>query len=103
MAGFEVVEDETEEVASALGLQESLAHGKLLAQQKATQQALLFALGQLSKRAVAGISAVFSLVVLASVWALYSQILEEPSQLKLISVGLYSVFVLVLEFIRRKI
>lgn len=102
MAGFEVVENETESVAAALGLQDPKAQGKILAQQKAAQQALLFAISQLSKRAIAGVSAVFSLLTLASVWALYSQILEDPTQLKLTSVGLYSIFVLILEFIRRK-
>jgi hypothetical protein len=73
------------------------------AQQSATaQKLLLFALGQLSKRTVAGFSALFSLFGLLSVWFLYFSILQEPNNTQLIGIGMYSLFLLLLEALRRR-
>lgn len=68
----------------------------------AAQKMLLFALGSLSKRAIAGVSAAFSLLGVASVWFLWYTVLPDPTVPKLIGVGMYSVFLLVLELIRKR-
>lgn len=89
MVGFQVVgTEEAQEVAPP--------------NTNAAQRMLLLALGQLSKRALAGISDLFSLIGLASVWALWRATLDAPNATQLVGIGMYSVFLLILEVIRRK-
>jgi hypothetical protein len=89
MAAFEVVPEE-------------VAQQNPSPQSTNAQKILLFALGELNKKFVVAISNLFSLFGLASVWLLCDKILEEPSTQKLIGVGIYCLFLLMLEGIRRK-
>jgi len=92
MAGFDrlaIVEDEAEVPAPK-------------ADNAAAQRVLMFALAQLGKRSLAGVSDLFSLIGLGSVWALWFAALANPNTLQLIGISIYSAFLLVLEFIRRK-
>jgi hypothetical protein len=90
MSAFQIVnEDEPQQQPQA-------------ASNQAAQKMLLFALSQLGKRAVAGLSAAFSLIGLGSVWALWYSVLGQPSPVQLTGIGMYSIFLLCLEVIRRK-
>lgn len=68
----------------------------------AARQLLKFALGQLSRRTLVAAAASFTLLGVASVWFLWYTVLPDPTVPKLIGVGMYSVFLLVLELIRKR-
>ena len=63
---------------------------------------LLLALGSLSKRAVVALHGLFTLLTASSAFVLWYLVLGEPSVLKLIGATTYSVFVLALEFVRKR-
>lgn len=65
-------------------------------------QMLLLALKALSERAIVALSALFTAGGLASAWWLWSTILPNPSVLQLVGIGMYAVFLLALEFVRRR-
>jgi hypothetical protein len=89
MAGFQVVENEAPPQAPPQN-------------NAVAMQMLTIALKALSDRALTGISAAFSLLGLASVWALWWHILATPSAYQLTGLGMYSIFLLALEIIRRR-
>lgn len=60
------------------------------------------ALGALSKRAVVAVSSLFTAAALLSVWWLFDLCLPSPTPLQLIGLSIYGVFVLLLEFVRRR-
>jgi hypothetical protein len=114
MAGFklEAVEEDAPPpaadaaISAALGLREAKVaaqEAQALRQTAAAHKLILVALGRLSERAVAGWSALFSLFGVASVGMLYYYVLENPSILQLVGIGMYSAFLLILEFLRRKL
>lgn len=60
------------------------------------------ALGALSKRAVVAVSSLFTAAALLSVWWLFALCLPAPTVLQLVGLTIYGVFVLLLEFVRRR-
>ena len=63
---------------------------------------LLLALKALSQRTVVAVSNLFTLAALGSVCWVWSSVLPTPDTYKLVGAGCYSLFVLALEFIRRR-
>lgn len=63
-------------------------------------QMLQIALGALSQRAVVALASLFSVVLAASVFALYWKVLPNPSVESLVGLGLYALFVLALVYLR---
>lgn len=93
--GFEVVQDEAEVVQHPASPPKK--------DHAAETQMLLLALKALSQRALVAASALVSGAALFSVWLLWYFVLPtSPSINQLIGVGMFSVFVLSLEWIRRR-
>ncbi len=63
---------------------------------------LALALKGLSQRAAIALSSLFTAAGLLSAWWLWSSILPQPTDRQLVGVTLYAVFLLALEFVRRK-
>lgn len=63
---------------------------------------LLMSLRALSQRALVALSTLFTLALAASAFWLWGRILAAPSATQLVGVGMYAVFVLALEFVRRR-
>ncbi len=63
---------------------------------------LALALKGLSQRATIALSNLFTAAGLLSAWWLWSTILPQPTDRQLVGVTLYAVFLLALEFVRRK-
>ncbi len=67
-----------------------------------TAQALTIALTALSHRALIALASLFSILLAASVFALYWKVLPNPSMESLIGLGLYSVFIIGLHVVRAR-
>ena len=67
-----------------------------------TAQALTIALQALSQRALIAIASLFSILLAASVFALYWKVLPNPSPESLIGLALYSVFIIGLHVVRAR-
>ena len=93
MTAFKVVKEETAPVETG---EAEAADSKL------ADQLLSFIMKALSQRVVAIFSATFTCLGLASCWYLWSTILPNPSILQLVGGGMYGVFVLGYEFVRRR-
>lgn len=65
-------------------------------------QMMTIALGALSQRALVALSSLFTAAALLSVWWLFDLCLPGPSPLQLIGLSIYGLFVLLLEFVRRR-
>lgn len=65
-------------------------------------QTMMLALAALSKRSLIALSNCFTAAALASAWLLWDKVLPEPSILQLTGLGGYAVFLLSLEWIRRR-
>ena len=65
-------------------------------------QALTLLLKGLSQKALVAISSLFTAAALFSAWWLWSDVLADPTALKLVGVGGYAGFILALEIVRRK-
>jgi len=63
---------------------------------------LLLALRALSQRTLVAVSNLFTLAAMGSVCWVWSSVLPVPDTYKLTGAGCYSLFVLALEFIRRR-
>jgi hypothetical protein len=63
---------------------------------------LMLAISTISKRSIIAISNLFSLLSVASVWLLTYRVLPEPSQVQLVGICGYAIFILLLEIIRRR-
>lgn len=63
---------------------------------------MAIALGALTKRAVVAVSTLFTAAALLSVFWLFDLCLPAPTPLQLIGLSIYGVFVLLLEFVRRR-
>ena len=71
------------------------------AQHQVAMQTLLLALKALSQRTVVALASLFTLLTAASVFAIAYLISANPTVLQLVLLGLYGVFVLSLNIIRR--
>lgn len=67
-----------------------------------TAQALTIALSALSQRAVVALAALFSILLAASVFALYWKVLPNPTYESLAGLALYSVFIIALHVVRKR-
>ncbi len=75
------------------------------AQSPATQAALaglLIALKALSQRAVVAVASLVDLALIASTFVLWWQIVDNPSSLQIVTVTIYSVFILNVVWLRRR-
>jgi hypothetical protein len=68
---------------------------------EAATKILVVALKALSQRALVALSACFTLLTVASAFALWWRVLPEPSILQLIGLGIYAIFVLSVHLVRR--
>lgn len=77
-------------------------------QQRATQQeqqatrALMLALAALGQRFVIALSNWFTAGTIAAAWWLWYSVLPTPTILQLVGCGMFAVFILAIEVIRRK-
>ena len=69
---------------------------------KLAEQFLSLLMTTLSKRSVAIFSAMFTIIGLVSCWYLWTTILPNPTTLQLVGGGMYAVFLLGYEFVRRR-
>lgn len=67
-----------------------------------TAQALTIALMALSQRAAIALASLFSILLAASVFALYWKVLPDPTPYSLTGVGLYSIFIIGLHVVRAR-
>lgn len=67
-----------------------------------TAQALTIALMALSQRAAIALASLFSILLAASVFALYWKVLPNPSVESLTGLGLYSIFIIGLHVVRAR-
>jgi hypothetical protein len=65
-------------------------------------EALTIALRALSQRALIALASLFSILLAASVFALYWKVLPNPSVESLTGLGLYSVFIIGLHVVRAR-
>jgi len=62
---------------------------------------LLLGLKALSQRALVALSACYTLLTVASAFALWWRVLPEPSVFQLVGLGLYGIFILAVQVVRR--
>ncbi len=62
---------------------------------------LIIALKALSQRSIIAVASLFNLVLLASAFVLWWQIIEAPSVLQIVTTSIYSLFILVALWMRR--
>lgn len=68
---------------------------------RAAMRFWLLSMANISNRAITGLSHLFTGAVVASAWALFMWTLPTPTTPQLIGLGLYGVFCLAVEWIRR--
>jgi hypothetical protein len=95
-AGFALVDE-----APAPGQQAAPQPPQPDANTRAAMRFWLLSMQNISNRAITGISHLFTAAVVASVWALFMWTLPAPSTLQLVGLGLYGVFCLAVEWVRR--
>ena len=71
-------------------------------QQQVATQMLALALRTMSQKALIAVSSLFTAAALFSAWWLWNSVLPDPSDRQLVGVGLYALFILILEFVRRR-
>lgn len=98
--GFQAVEER--EIPSIGEQAPQATQSSGVSHSSAATQMLLMAIGQLSKRFVIALSNLFTAAGLFSAWWLWSSVLPSPTVLQLIGVGMYALFLLALEFVRRR-
>ncbi len=67
-----------------------------------TAQALTIALTALGQRSLIALASLFSILLAASVFALYWKVLPNPSIESLVGLGLYSIFIIGLHVVRAR-
>ena len=72
------------------------------AQDSQAAKMILLALQALSQRAVIALSSLFTLIAVASAWALWYSVLAQPNAEQLIGCGMYAGFILAVEIVRRR-
>lgn len=90
-----------QEALAAIASATAEAHATIASAADANRQILLIALRALSQRALTAISDSFTLLLVASVWWLWSSVLANPTLQQIETVGGYAAFCLAIEFIRR--
>lgn len=75
---------------------------KAKAEHEQAMKVLQFSIATISKRFVTGLSNLFTAGALLSAWLLWRAILPAPTVTQLVGVGLYAVFLLAIEWIRRR-
>lgn len=68
---------------------------------RAAMRFWLLSMQNISARAITGVSHLFTAAVVLSAWALFMWTLPTPSTLQLVGLGLYGLFCLAVEWIRR--
>lgn len=68
---------------------------------RAAMRFWLLSMQNIGNRAITGVSHLFTAAVVLSAWALFMWTLPTPSTLQLIGLGLYGLFCLAVEWIRR--
>jgi len=96
------VASETAQALAAIGEATKTAEQSIAAQQAQATRMTLLAIQSLSQRALIAWSALFTAGALASAWVLWRSILPEPTPMQLTGLAGYAVFVLAIEFIRRR-
>ena len=71
------------------------------AAESAGMHMLYLGLKALSQRALVAIAALFTLLTVASAFALWWRVLPDPSVFQLVGLGLYAVFILAIHLVRR--
>lgn len=94
---FELIDDGPPTTATA-----QAAAAPAQDQAQAARQLLFTALRALSARATTAITNLFSLVLVGLVAALLWKILDDPSEHRLIGVGGFAVFCLLIDIVRRR-
>lgn len=69
---------------------------------KASTAFLLLSLKALSQRAMTAVTNLMTITLVASSWFLWRSVLENPSVTQLIGVGMYALFVLLIDIVRRR-
>lgn len=85
--------------AEELAPQPPLVNQQAQQQANASLQLLLLALKTLSQRTLIAIAALRGMILAGSVFWLAMVIMPEPNTYKLVGLGLYSLFVLILEYV----
>jgi len=114
--GFSIVPDETAQAGmgqlpppnlaatqhAAIAAQRHAAAQQQAFEQGVGHQMLMLGLGALARRTLAAISNLFVLLTVASVFALcwYH---PDPTQMQLVLIGMYAVFVLVVNYFHRRV
>jgi len=73
------------------------------AQTNATVQMLRIALAALSKRSVVAVASLVDFTLISSAFALWWSIIAEPSVLQMETAGIYSLFILCIIWLRRRV
>lgn len=68
---------------------------------RAAMRFWLLSMQNISNRAITGVSHLFTAALVASAWALFMWTLPTPSTLQLVGLGLYAMFCLAVEWVRR--
>ena len=99
--GFQVIsEEEAPAQHAAPGPDPRLAQAQ--AESARATQILMLALRTVSQRAVVAIFNAFTAVAVGSAWVLWYSVLPNPNVYQLVGCGLYAVFLLAVEIIRRR-
>lgn len=102
MANFQVEDDSTGTVVDHPAASGRITVKPTVERPGIEIQTMMLALGALSKRSLVALSNCFTAAALASAWLLWDKVLPEPSVLQLVGLGGYAVFLLSLEWIRRR-
>lgn len=90
-----------DEAASLIGQEPVTARREPRTAGRFATEAVFLALKTLSQRALVALAAIEHLILGGSVFALWLAVIAQPSQSQLTAVGLYSVFVLTVIWLRR--
>lgn len=101
MAGFQMV-DETDVDERVVPHPASAAPAKAEREASMIAQTMALLVSGLSKKALVAISNCFTALSLGTAFWLWQSVLPEPSPNQLIGLGGYAVFILSLEYVRRR-
>ena len=97
---FQIIEDVPVDTAAVAAAEAKLAEARRL--QTAATQTMMLALKTIAQKLIIAISNLFSAAALGLAWLLWRQTLPDPSSNQLIGLGVFAVFILALEYIRRR-
>lgn len=102
MAGFQPVEDEDETVVPHPAAPRAVEREKAEREASLVAQMMAVLTKELSKKALVAISNCFTALSLGTAFWLWLSVLPDPSQNQLAGLAGYAVFVLLLEYVRRR-